>query len=783
MRIKLRLAVASCLVVMLLAGTLTLRAAAARIQRQQVTVGFIELTLELPEYSISEEQGRHLIDVEGFSTLAIPYSPMLPHRLYDVLLPPDVVPESLELEIVGLESEILPGGYDIRLAPIPVPDQRQGVSPASEAETLPSKGRFPPACATLLSYSQMREWKFVRLDFTPFQYDIESRQLKVTNRAAVRITYARAQAEMSSTAIRHQVMKDLAPKTFINYDSASSWYLAADQGALREAGYDYVIITSNATVDNSAKLSTFVAHKQAIGHSVLVVTEDQFGVLVGQAPNHRAEKIRQWLMNNYLTYGIEYVLLIGDPSPYESGEGDIPMKKCWPRLGSDFEPDYVDAPTDYFYADLTGDWDYDDDGYYGEWSDDYSGVTGGVDLTADVYVGRIPVYYGDYDALDGILQKMIDYGSEAGDTNWRKNILLPMSFSDTDYDGAPLAEQMRDDYLSSAGYSSWRQYQQGNGACSLDSLYTSEEELRGGTVVRSRWASNDYGVVCWWGHGADRSASVGCDECWDGTLFSTSYASSLDDDHPSFTYQCSCLNGYPEYSNNLQYAVLKNGGVGTVGATRVSWYSTGVGYGEFDGSTTNSGIGYEYVSRLVEGKPAAEALYLAKSSMTPFGSHGDCWLMNLYDFNLYGDPALGIEPPCIDAHEPNDTSGQAKSISYGTTVTDGRICPPGDVDYFWFVGSGGDNIVVDIDAEAIGSYLDSYLELYASDGVTELADNDDWGGSLDSRLEYTLPVTGTYYLKVREYDDPNEGGPEYSYRMSLWSWKHRVYVPLAMKQY
>ncbi len=48
-----------------------------------------------------------------------------------------------------------------------------------------------------------------------------------------------------------------------------------------------------------------------------------------------------------------------------------------------------------------------------------------------------------------------------------------------------------------------------------------------------------------------------------------------------------------------------------------SWFNTGVGYGAFDDSTTNSGIGYEYAQRLAAGQSAAEALYNAKSSMSP----------------------------------------------------------------------------------------------------------------------------------------------------------------------
>jgi len=691
---------------------------------------------------------------------------MVAHKLYDVAVPPAVVPDSLELEIVEVESETLPGVYSIQPAPLPRPGEQGDVSGRGRVEMQDRGEQFPSACVTLLSYSQMRKWNFVRLNFTPFQYDVESGQLTVTSRVTVRVNYAVSGIEVNAALMRDRVMDDLAAQMFINYDAARDWYVADEDGGLRSPVYDYVIITTNAVEIYSNKLSAFVNHKEALGHAVLVVTEDDFGAFTGQPPNQRADKIRQWLQGYYTIYGIEYVLLMGDPHPDQSGEAHIPMKMCWPRHGAIDYPEYQEAPTDYFYADLTGNWDYDCDQYYGEWGDDY-GMAGGVDLTPEVYVGRIPVYDGDYGTLDNILQKIMDYESESGDLSWRKSVLLPMSFYTETYDGAPLAEQMRDDYLNSAGYSSWRQYQQANGACGLDSIYPSEEELRGGTVVRDRWMNDHYGIVCWWGHGSETDASVGCDGCWDGTLFTSSYASDLDDHHPSFTYQCSELNGYPENSENLQYAILKNGGIGTVGATRVSWSDTGVDYGDFDGSTTNSGIGYEYVKRLVEQEPAGEALYLAKSSMTP---SADYWLMNYYDFNLYGDPTVGIASiggvQCNDPYEPNDTWEGATFILYGTTLTDPDICPPGDVDYYAFTGSAGDDIIADIDAWNIGSSVDSYLYLYDTDGVTVLTENDDYDG-LDSHIEYTLPANGTYYLMVREDNHPNEGGPDYFYTLSL----------------
>jgi len=584
----------------------------------------LTLKLELPPYEITrDKEGFDTLWLEGFNLSGLPGTPLLPRKVYHVALPPQASLSNLSLQVV----------------------EAQVAFPGDEPGTLPSS-HAPPALETsstdfarLLSPGQMRKWRFARLEFTPFRYDAASGELRVARQLTVRIDADSSLAAQDVALLQDSVMDDVARQLLVNYDEAQAWYQA--EGVQDGSGvtYDYVIVTTNAIKANSARLADFIAHKQAQGYSLLTITENEYGGLSGQAPNGTAEKIRKWLQDNYVAYGIEYVLLIGNPDPDDPSQadsvGDVPMKMCWPRW--DASDSYKESPTDYFFADLTGNWDLDGDQYFGEWGQDTG--TGGVDFVNEVYVGRIPVYDAAYSTLDAILAKIMDYENEANPESWRKSVLLPMSFSTETYDGAPLAEQMKDDYLTAAGFSSWTQYQQGHSACSLDSIYPSDEELRGGTVVRDRWAANDYGLVVWWGHGSQTSASIGCTGCWDGTLFSNSYAADLDDDHPSFVYQNSCLNGYPENANNLQYALLKQGSIATVAATRVSWFNAGVSYGEFDGSTTNSGIGYEYAGRLIQHQAAGNALYNAKASMSPEYSSR---LMNFYDFNLYGDPAIKI---------------------------------------------------------------------------------------------------------------------------------------------
>ena len=621
------------------------------------------LTLEPGPYTIRENpDGSQRIVMHGFRTMGAPGNPLLPAKVYNILVPPDVLWESVRMEVLDCTEETVPGSYNLGPA-APDAAQKEGgltldwgpeaksIVQGMNVKVYQADALFPAEFVQQLPYSRLRKWNFVRVRFLPFRYNPVTGELRLVKKASVKITFLRSLRTADVEAsLADTVMDPVAPALFHNYESSRTDYRAPTGSDLPGAVHDYVIITGNATVSGSANLSAFIAHKEARGHSVLVVTETDFDPLTGQAPNHRAEKIRQWLMNNYLTYAIENVLLIGNPRPYGAigGEGDIPMKMCWPRLG---ETDDEEAPTDAFYADLTGNWDLDGDEYFGEWSD-YAG-SGGVDFSMEVWVGRIPVYSEDYATLDNILQKIMDYETESdspGSIGWRRKVLLPMSFSNTTYDGAPLAEQMRDDFLATRSVDSWRQYQQGTGACSLNSVYNSEETLRGGTVVRDRWASEPFGIVCWWGHGSATSASVGCDGCWDGTLFNYTQTSSLDDDYPAFTYQCSCTNGYAENANNLQYSILKQGGVGTVSATRVSWFNTGVGYGEFNGSSTNSGIGYEFVDRLTQALPAGRALLEAKLAVVTDIGTRKTRLMNQYDFNLYGDPSLDMGPCVLDEH-------------------------------------------------------------------------------------------------------------------------------------
>jgi hypothetical protein len=121
--------------------------------------------------------------------------------------------------------------------------------------------------------------------------------------------------------------------------------------------------------------------------------------------------------------------------------------------------------------------------------------------------------------------------------------------------------------------------------------------------------------------------------------------------------------------------------------------------------------------------------------------------------------------------EPNDTARNAMAVKL-PVVVNGRIGKAGDQDVFRFDGKAGDEIVAEVYARRLESPLDSSLRLTSKDGK-QLAANDDFedkGAGLlthhaDSRILFTLPAKGTYYLWLG--DTQHKGGPEYAYRLRI----------------
>jgi hypothetical protein len=640
----------------------------------------LPLELEAPTPSLETgPDGMPVVSLPGYGLSADAGRPQLPERFVTLAVPPGADARSARLRILEVDSADLPGTHAVAPAP-PAATWVDGrtltewgrgkkIRDAKDVAVYEGADAWPPAPLALEHPGRLGSLSLVRVAFRPLQFHPAHGTLTHTRRIVAEVQFDAAPAGETSRA-RHsrgnattvgdlhlenaadaRAWTDAGSETWVTQTAAAGegggqsgdtgTVAPSEDPAIPATGdaeaAEYLVVTTKATASASTALLDFAAHKAAHGLRVRVVTEDDFGAAT--AGRQRAEAIREWLRANAPALGARYLLLLGNPHPEN---GDIPMLRAWPRRGATTNTAYLDAPTDAFYADLSGNWDLDGDGYPGEFLHDAG--DGGVDFIAELFVGRIPVYAGDVATLDAILRKSIAYETEPGDLSWRRSVLLPMSFSDPATDGAWLAEQMKGDFLSSRGFAPWALYQEGS-AGGAASVFTPDAELRGGTVAE-RWGAMPYGIVAWWGHGSATRTMVGYSGAWDGDLLAAPTA-ALNDAAPAFVFQTACLNGYPEAESNLSFSLLKNGAIAAVGSSRVSWYA--VGQRDFRLSATNAGLGYRYVSRLTAGEAAGRALALVKGDPAVSAAADFAW-MNLMDFNLYGDPAVSLFPgPVLQA--------------------------------------------------------------------------------------------------------------------------------------
>jgi hypothetical protein len=554
-----------------------------------------------------------------FDTTAISLSaagePEIPWRVLSLLLPPTTDLAAVECRVDAASYEPEPGAWSVSpMAPPTAMDpsgqilqdwpKGKKILAGKDTDIYQTDAFWPAQAARVNSRGSLRGWKMVEIAIPLVRYNPVQNTLERLTTLEASLVSPRTR---SAAVWSRQIGTERVARLAANYSKAAGAYASTPMGVRDETGTlapsltpsgktGYLILIPAALQSASTKLAAFVAHKQALGFTVSVYNESTWGGgATGQA---RANNLRAWLRANYLAKDAKFVLLIGNPSE----NGNLPMKYC---LGSD---EY--HPTDYYYAELTGNWDANGNGVYGEELDN-------PEKLFEVYVGRIP-NYGDVTQLDSILQKTMDYESST-DRLWRRNVLLPMVPLDDSTPAYQMGEQIKNNFLEPKGIPSDRIYDANYGCL------PPPEYLRSDAYPANVWRDHDYGLNIWNTHGWAQGASG---------IISSGETTPLDNAHPAACYQGSCENGHPEYSDNLGYSILLNGGISTIAASRNGWYY--IGQGDFTWTSSVGGLGYAWARRmLINNDTNGMALWNAKEEL-PF------WLKNYYVYNFYGDPSLSI---------------------------------------------------------------------------------------------------------------------------------------------
>ncbi|MFH1198966.1 MAG: C25 family cysteine peptidase, partial [Candidatus Omnitrophota bacterium] len=655
---------------------------------------------------------------EGFSVMNAPGEPAMPFKDISLIVPANTDTDSLQVILVGATKSEIKEGYPHNIAPAPPfatyinnkvvyiwGDENKHIDKEGTGrnqDTYAQDADYPKNNLQIVDIGNMRKWKIIKVRYYPYTYNPRSGRLFKTEGGNIQIDCKLNPSKgLSAKTMQDSALDDFAAKLTANFEQAKSDYpnpLAKDGIAPPPANPGYLILTTNYILNDNGntKLQDFINHKKTRGFEVYVATEDAWGG--GTTTDERANNIRKYLQNNYIDKNLKYVLLVGNPSPADN--------LVYPRIDGSFilfnAPDtypinnhnlllgdmekvsvpmkvvyewasYWPISTDYYYADLTGNWDLNGNGVYGEARGDYFNISAdgtvytrrsdGVDLIPEVIVGRIP-FYGNFTDLDHILQKTIDYEFGVFNGDWMKNALISIMPSDKFTTKYSLGEQIKRDILDPIGALTTRIYIAGYDAYPPVEFTYDWLHVAGDTLVLAAWQKHA-GIHIWAAHGGPTGA---------GNVFSITSCPSLDDRYPSFTFQSSCSNGWPYTEYNAGYQLLKNGAIVTDSASIYSRYI--LGETDFTNSGTDAGIAYQYTRNLMFWHlSCGDAHYMAMYTVPTVMFNPLCGslfpiLNNIYAFNIYGDPSLKY--PIGLSQVPVSAKMEIHDIDNNITITNSK---------------------------------------------------------------------------------------------------------------
>jgi hypothetical protein len=214
---------------------------------------------------------------------------------------------------------------------------------------------------------------YYNLYIIPFSYDADNRKLSCYSKMILEIEseYDTHQCGISMNP-RNQMEIVLNELAGANPESGLEPVSPLNPSAGYSTAPDYIIITSSELAESFA---LFALWKRSLGYNAEIKLIEE--IETEQSGLDLAEKVREYLKLAYAD-GLEWLLIGGD-------ETVVPIRKLYAANTNEAVPIEYIHPSDLYYGDLTGEWDVDGDGVWGEPYHDNP------DLQPEIFVGRVPL--------------------------------------------------------------------------------------------------------------------------------------------------------------------------------------------------------------------------------------------------------------------------------------------------------------------------------------------------------------------------------------------------------
>ncbi len=503
------------------------------------------LSFNSRDIKISHEENYIKLDLTDGIFCTNPGSPALPHKTFSFLVDPQMKIEKItvvrkKIKNLRIENPVMPMQ---KFVPIMKGKKEPAAKVGPDQNIYNKNAVFPHKKVRSFKIGYLSGQPILSFTVTPFEYNPKENKLTFSREMEIIVHYNKSgkMGLKPGKNVLRTTGKNILENILENSNEIDRYNTAnftKKVSPMLPAGdVDYVIITDASYVSHFQPLADWKT-KKGIPTRIYTTT----WIYANYTGIDNPEKIRNFIIDSYTTWGIRWVLLGGDTAI-------IPEREAYAMTcGAGFYADEDDIPCDLYYSDLDGNWDADDDGIYGEIADS-------IDMHPEVYVGRAPA---DTTAeVDNFVDKVLSYEKPVN-TDYH----LRMNFIGGYLDAIPTDGGIAKDTIETAAIPDRFK--------PINKLYDNLSNLNY-TNVMNAW-NQGQGLVNHNHHCNESLIGIGAG----GTINISDIDSLTNTDRYTVLYTIGCWAAALDRDSILEhYVVNASGGGFALANSRYGWYSPG----------------------------------------------------------------------------------------------------------------------------------------------------------------------------------------------------------------
>ncbi len=577
------------------------------------------VTFSTQDLILTEVDDYDVVEIKDHTVLVDPGAPRIPWVIQKVVIPAGAVP--VGVRIIAEDWQDIPGVFNVvpaqRDVPLPMPGKTFEPELVPPDPDIYSRDRLYPE--TKIKYGgtgNMNGYRIAHVEIFPVRYNPVQKSLQMATTITYQLDYEDNRvAGVIATQRQQAVFGNAVRSLVVNPEDVMRFAPRVQQHRgptfVPPGYYEYVVI-SEPPMDTVFERLAEWKTKKGIPATVVDVS----WISGNYTGYDLQEKIRAFIEDARDNWGTIYVLLGGSGDQRTSGQNIVPARLTYYYTYS--TPGQDDTiPSDLYYGDLDGNWDYNGNHVYGQLSDS-------VDMYADVYVGRASVY--NVAMAQNFVYKVFTY-EQNPPTDYLKKMLLPTAILWSSYEERPMQ-----DSIARMTPTDW-----------VDAkLYE-----RNGTLSRQAMIDSmnvGFGMGHWVGHGNENGIYMGSPY-----LNSTDAQNLVNGDRQGIANSIGCMCGgwdlVPGGDCFAEHLVNRVGG-GLIAAMMNSRYGWGAYVsGYVPGPSERIDTSFYYNVLIDDMVRIGDAHSVAKDAWVYYADSGAQYDMTrwcIYELNLLGDPEMPL---------------------------------------------------------------------------------------------------------------------------------------------